>query len=83
MSLIYSIIISGLVGFLTGLIRKGSGYGFFANILVGIVGGFVGNFVAGLFGIDDVNNLIGKILISVVGALIFLGILNLLGNKSI
>jgi uncharacterized membrane protein YeaQ/YmgE (transglycosylase-associated protein family) len=82
MSLLYSIIISGLVGFLAGLIRKGSGYGFIANILVGIVGGFIGNFVAGAVGIDDVN-LIGKILVSVVGALIFLGILNLFGNKSV
>ena len=82
MSLIYTLIISGLVGFLTGLIRKGGGYGFIANILVGIVGGFVGNIIAGLFGIDDVN-LVGKILISVAGAFIFLGILNFFGNKSV
>ena len=82
MSLIYSLIISGFVGFLTGLIRKGGGYGFFANILVGIVGGFVGNIIAGLFGIDDVN-LIGKILISVVGAFIFLGVLNFFSNKGV
>lgn len=82
MSLIYSLIISGIVGFLAGLIRKGSGFGFVANILVGIVGGFIGNFVAGAFGIDEVN-IIGKILISIVGALIFLGILNFFGNKSV
>jgi uncharacterized membrane protein YeaQ/YmgE (transglycosylase-associated protein family) len=82
MSLIYSLIISGLVGFLTGLIRKGSGYGFFANILVGIVGGFIGNLVAGALGIDEVN-LVGKILVSIVGAFIFLGVLNLFGNKSV
>jgi uncharacterized membrane protein YeaQ/YmgE (transglycosylase-associated protein family) len=82
MSLIYSLIISGLVGFLTGLVRKGSGYGFFANILVGIVGGFIGNFVAGALGIDEVN-LVGKILVSIVGAFIFLGVLNLFGNKGV
>jgi uncharacterized membrane protein YeaQ/YmgE (transglycosylase-associated protein family) len=82
MSLLYSIIINGLVGFLAGFIRRGSGYGFFANIFVGIIGGFVGNFVASLFGIGD-TNLIGSILISVVGACIFLGILNTLGRQNV
>ena len=63
------------------MIRKGSGYGFLTNILVGIIGGFVGNILAGLIGITDVN-IIGQIVVSVVGALVLLGVLNMLGNKS-
>jgi len=83
MSLIYSIIIGGIAGLLAGVIRKGSGFGLFGNILVGIVGGFVGNFLAGLVGFGGEANLIGQILISTIGAIVLLAILNFFGNKSL
>lgn len=75
--LIVAIIVGGIAGFLAGQIRKGSGYGFFGNIVVGIIGAFVGSLVLGLFGIQD-TNIIGEIIVATLGALIFLAILNAL-----
>ena len=40
-------ILAGLIaGWLTGKIMKGSGYGFFVDILLGIAGALVGGFIA-------------------------------------
>ena len=40
-------IVAGLIaGWLTGKIMKGSGYGFFVDILLGIAGAIVGGFIA-------------------------------------
>ncbi len=83
MSLIYSLIIGGIAGLLAGVIRKGSGFGFFGNIVVGIIGGFVGGFLADFVGFKGDANLLGQILISTVGAIVLLGILNFFGNKSV
>lgn len=75
--LLVAIIVGGIAGFIAGQIRKGSGYGFFGNIIVGIIGAFVGSLVLGLFGIQD-TNILGEIIVATVGALIFLAILNAL-----
>jgi uncharacterized membrane protein YeaQ/YmgE (transglycosylase-associated protein family) len=70
-----SIIIGGLAGWLAGLIRKGHGFGFLTNIIVGIIGGFLGGIAFGIFGIEA-SNFIARLLISTAGAVIFLAILN-------
>ncbi len=75
MGIIYGIIIGGIAGWLAGQLKKGSGFGLFGNIAVGILGGFVGSLVFGIFGIED-TNMLGTILISTAGAVIFLTILN-------
>lgn len=83
MGLIYSLIIGGIAGLLAGVIRKGSGFGFFGNIVVGIIGGFVGGFLADLVGLKGDANLLGQILTSTVGAIVLLSILNFFGNKGV
>jgi uncharacterized membrane protein YeaQ/YmgE (transglycosylase-associated protein family) len=50
------------------------------NIVVGIIGSIIGSFVLGLFGIND-TNFIGTIIVSTIGALILLTILNFFGKK--
>jgi uncharacterized membrane protein YeaQ/YmgE (transglycosylase-associated protein family) len=82
MSLLISLIIGGIAGLLAGTIRRGHGFGFFGNIIVGIVGGFVGGFLASFVGITDTNWL-GQILISTIGAVVLLAILNFFGNKTV
>jgi uncharacterized membrane protein YeaQ/YmgE (transglycosylase-associated protein family) len=82
MSLLISLIIGGISGLLAGTIRKGSGFGFFGNILVGIVGGFVGGFLSSFVGVEA-NNIVGQIIVSTLGAVVFLAILNFFGNKSV
>jgi uncharacterized membrane protein YeaQ/YmgE (transglycosylase-associated protein family) len=76
MSIIISLIIGGIAGLLAGMIRKGSGFGFFGNIVVGLVGGFVGNILFGLLGIND-TNFIGSIFVSTIGAVALLFILGI------
>lgn len=76
MNILYGVIIGGIAGWLAGQIKKGSGFGLFGNIIVGILGGFVGSIVFGFFGIED-TNILGSVLISTAGAVIFLTILNL------
>lgn len=84
MGLIISLIIGGVAGLLAGQIRKGSGFGLFGNILVGIVGGFVGDFLAGTFlGMNDANGFVPRLVVSTIGAVVLLAILNFFGNKSV
>jgi uncharacterized membrane protein YeaQ/YmgE (transglycosylase-associated protein family) len=66
------IVIGVIAGWLTGKIMKGSGFGFFADMLVGIVGAMVGGFISYHLGLGGVNQhgLIISIVIAVFGAVI-------------
>jgi uncharacterized membrane protein YeaQ/YmgE (transglycosylase-associated protein family) len=75
MNFIISLIIGGIAGLLAGLIRKGSGFGFFGNVIIGLIGGFIGNFIFSLFGIED-TNFIGSIFVSTLGAVVLLTIMS-------
>jgi uncharacterized membrane protein YeaQ/YmgE (transglycosylase-associated protein family) len=82
MSIIISLIIGGLAGLFAGMIRKGHGFGFFGNIVVGLIGGFIGNFLFGLLGVQD-TNFIGSVLVSTAGAIILLWIIGMFNNKEL
>jgi len=72
-------ILVGLVaGWLTGKIMKGSGYGFFVDILLGIAGALVGGFIANHLGLDAHGGFLYSTLIAVLGAIILVAILRLL-----
>jgi uncharacterized membrane protein YeaQ/YmgE (transglycosylase-associated protein family) len=78
------IIIGALAGWITGKIMKGSGYGFFVDMIVGLIGALVGGFLSSHLGFGGVgqHGLIVSILIAVVGAVIFTWILRMIsGNK--
>lgn len=66
------IIIGAVAGWLAGLLVKGSGFGLFADIAVGIVGAFVGGWLAGLLGIGAGAGLIGSIITATIGAVVLL-----------
>jgi uncharacterized membrane protein YeaQ/YmgE (transglycosylase-associated protein family) len=68
MTMLIAIIVGILAGLLAGKIMNGSGYGLFADLLLGIGGGIVGRIVLGLVGIGS-RGLIGSILISTLGAM--------------
>lgn len=70
-SLLWSLIIGGVAGWLAGQFMKGSGFGIVVNIILGIVGGIVGGFLFGLLGLKAYG-LIGSILVSAVGAVVVL-----------
>ena len=71
------ILLVGLVsGWLAGKLFKGSGFGFFGDLLVGIAGAFVGAFIFRLLGIMSYT-LLGSIVMSVIGALVLLYIIRM------
>jgi uncharacterized membrane protein YeaQ/YmgE (transglycosylase-associated protein family) len=66
------IIIGIIAGWLTGKLMKGSGFGVFMDMVVGLVGAVIGGFIATHVGIapPGQQGLIVSILIAVVGAVI-------------
>lgn len=83
--LIAWIIIGVIAGWLTGRLMKGSGFGFFVDMIVGLVGALVGGFISSHlgFGTAGQHGMIGSIIIAVIGAVILTVILRLIsGNRN-
>ena len=78
MSILMWIVVGLVAGWLTGKIMKGSGYGFFVDILLGIAGALVGGFIASHLGLDAHGGFLYSTLIAVGGAVILVAILRLL-----
>ncbi len=78
MGIILWILVGLIAGWLTGKIMKGSGYGFFVDILLGIAGALVGGFIARQIGLDVHGGLIYSTLIALGGAIVLVAILRLL-----
>jgi uncharacterized membrane protein YeaQ/YmgE (transglycosylase-associated protein family) len=79
------IIIGVVAGWLTGKLMKGSGFGVFVDMIVGLIGALIGGFISSRLGFGGVGDhgLIVSILIAVVGAVILTLILRLItGNRS-
>jgi len=74
------IIIGALAGWLTGKIMKGSGYGFFMDMIVGLAGALVGGFISSHLGIGGVgeHGLIVSVIIAVIGAVLLTWLLRLI-----
>ena len=78
--IIISIIIGAVCGWLASIIMK-SKSGLLWYIIMGIVGGFLGSFIFGLLGIGS-NNIIGQIIIGVIGTcLLIFGYRFITGKK--
>jgi uncharacterized membrane protein YeaQ/YmgE (transglycosylase-associated protein family) len=76
---ILSWILVGLVaGWLTGKIMKGSGYGFFVDILLGIAGGLLGGFIARHLGLASSGGFLYSTLIALGGAVLLVAIVRLI-----
>jgi len=84
MGLIMWLIVGGVIGWLASLImRTDAQQGIFLNIIVGIVGAFIGGL---LFAGGNINNApltLGTFLVSLVGAVVLLGIVNLVRRGSL
>ncbi|BCE01533.1 GlsB/YeaQ/YmgE family stress response membrane protein [Marinicellulosiphila megalodicopiae] len=77
MSIIASLFIGGIAGWLSGNIMKGKGFGLIGNIVVGIVGAIIGGFTFGLAGFYA-DSIIGSIITSTVGACLLLYLIRIL-----
>ena len=75
MGIIWFIIIGAIAGFLAGKIMKGGGFGLLVNLVVGIIGGLLGGWLFGILGIHAGGGIIGSLVTSTVGEIVFLWIL--------
>ena len=77
-SIIVWVIVGGLAGWIASkVVGKDSQMGFFANVVVGILGAIIGGFVVNLFGLSGVTGFnLWSILVAILGAVILLLILN-------
>ena len=82
MNFIIWLIVGGIVGWLASLVMKtDASQGLLLNIVVGIVGAFLGGLlISPLIGVGTINQgiSIGSILVSLLGAIILLAIINLI-----
>ena len=84
MGIIMWLIVGGIVGWLASLVmRTDAQQGIFLNIVVGIVGAFVAGLLFAHGNINDAPLTVTTFLISLVGAIILLGIVNLFRRGSL
>ena len=87
MDVIIWLVIGGIVGWLASIIMKRDGsQGILMNVIVGIVGALLGGFlISPLVGVGTINDgvSLGSILVSLVGAVILLAIVNLFKRGSV
>jgi len=76
------IIIGVIAGWLTGKIMKGSGFGFFMDMVIGLIGAVVGGFLATHLGMagPGQHGLIISIIIAVIGAVILTVLVRLISG---
>ena len=87
MSFIIWLIVGGLIGWIASMMMgTNAQQGMFLNVVVGIVGAVLGGLlISPLVGVASINAGIslGSILVSLVGAVILLAIVNLFTHRSI
>ena len=80
MGLIIAIIVGGIIGWLASIVmRTDAQQGIFLNIVVGVVGSFLGNIIAGLFGMGASLTTFEPLALlwAFIGAVVLLAIVNL------
>jgi uncharacterized membrane protein YeaQ/YmgE (transglycosylase-associated protein family) len=88
MNFIIWLIVGGLIGWVASLImRTDAQQGLFLNIVVGIVGSLLGGwFLSPLLGISTINQgnfSIGGLLVSLLGAIVLLAIVNFIRRRTV
>lgn len=81
MHFIWWILVGLIAGWLTGKLMKGGGYGFFVDIILGIIGAIVGGSVARFLGISPAGGLIYTILIATGGAILVVFLFRLITGR--
>lgn len=84
MGLIVWLIVGGVIGWLASIImRTDAQQGIFLNIVVGIVGAFIGGLIMSGGSINSAPLNLASFLVSLLGAVILLGIVNLVRRGSV
>ncbi len=77
-SILVTLIIGAIAGWLGGTIYKGSGLGLIGNIIIGILGSYVGSWLLGGYLGDG---WVGAILTGAIGAIVILFLVNIIFKK--
>ena len=88
MNFIIWVVLGGIIGWLASIVMKTNAQqGIFLNIIVGVVGAFLGGLLlAPLFGAGTINSddfSLAGLLVSFLGAIILLAIVNLFRRRSV
>jgi uncharacterized membrane protein YeaQ/YmgE (transglycosylase-associated protein family) len=88
MNLIIWLIVGGLIGWIASMVMRTDGQqGIILNVVVGIIGALLGGFLlAPLFGTGTINSgdfSLPGLLVSLLGAVVLLGIVNLFRRGSV
>ncbi len=75
------ILIGALAGWIGGMIVKGSGSGFWINLLLGVVGAMLGGWLLRLIGLGG-GTLIWQLVAAIIGAIILLLIWGAIARSS-
>lgn len=70
MHLLWWIIVGVIAGWATGKIMKGGGYGFWLDLILGVIGAMVGGFIARHLGLAESGGMIYTILVAMFGAIV-------------
>jgi len=84
MGIIIWLIVGGIVGWLASIIMRTNGQqGILLNIVVGIIGAFLGGIIMGRGTINNSGLTLSTFLVSLLGAVILLAIVNLVRRGSL
>ena len=84
MGIILWLIVGGVIGWIASMIMRTDGQqGIFLNIIVGIVGAFLGGLIINGGSINNSGLTIQSFLVSLLGAVILLAIVNLVRRGSV
>ena len=84
MGIIMWLIVGGVIGWLASVIMRRDGQqGIVLNIVVGIIGAFIGGLILARGDINDAPLTVTTFLVSLVGAVILLAIVNLVRRGSV
>lgn len=71
-SMLWFLIVGLVAGWLAGMLVKGGGFGFWGDLVVGVIGAFLGGWLFNLFGASMGGGLIGSIIVATIGAILLL-----------
>lgn len=80
--LVIMIVVGALVGWLAGLIVKGSGLGFWGDVVVGIAGSVLASFLFPLLGVETGTSILTAFIPAVIGAALLLLIIRMIRRPS-
>lgn len=80
LNLLWFLIIGAVAGWLAGQLTKGSGFGIWGNLVVGIIGAVLGGLIFEAVGLAAYG-VCGSLIMATVGAIVFLFLLQVFSGK--